>query len=86
MQVRVAILHLFFSHNFNDSHNKEHVINYDIALYTLQNFVEWIHNEQRVDIYYHSIKVSMTKFLQDNFIELLNLLQPFQGASFIYAY
>lgn len=25
-----------FSHNFNDSHNKEHVINYDIALYTLQ--------------------------------------------------
>ncbi|XP_006618264.1 uncharacterized protein LOC102681085 isoform X1 [Apis dorsata] len=64
-----------FSHNFNDSHNKEHVINYDIALYTLQNFVEWIHNEQRVDIYYHSIKVSMTKFLQNNFIELLNLLQ-----------
>lgn len=25
-----------FSHNFNDSHNQEHVINYNIAQYTLQ--------------------------------------------------
>lgn len=25
-----------FSHNFNDSHNKEHVINYDVSLETLQ--------------------------------------------------
>lgn len=25
-----------FSHNFRDSHNKEHNINYDISLHTLQ--------------------------------------------------
>ncbi|OAD53490.1 hypothetical protein WN48_09830 [Eufriesea mexicana] len=64
-----------FSHNFSDSHNKEHTINYDIALHTLQNFVQWVHHEDCVYIDCHSIKVSMTKFMQDNFIELLNLLQ-----------
>ncbi|CAK9819909.1 hypothetical protein ANTPLA_LOCUS10422 [Anthophora plagiata] len=64
-----------FSHNFNDSSNKEHIINYDIDLCTLQNFVEWIHDDNHVDTYCHSIKSSMTKFMKDNFVELINLLQ-----------
>ncbi|XP_015433958.1 PREDICTED: uncharacterized protein LOC107189805 [Dufourea novaeangliae] len=65
-----------FSHNFNDSHSKEHSINYDIALPTLQNFVEWIHDDEEcVDVHCHSVKVSMTKFVEDNFTELLNLIQ-----------
>lgn len=65
-----------FSHNFNDSHNKEHVINYNIAQYTLQNFVEWVHNDTRVNIHYQSIKMSLIKFMQDkHFTGLLNLLQ-----------
>ncbi|XP_043252862.1 uncharacterized protein LOC122397643 [Colletes gigas] len=65
-----------FSHNFNDSHNKEHVINYDIPLATLENFVEWIHDDMdRVEIQCHSLKASMTKFVNKNFTELLSLLQ-----------
>ncbi|XP_031832366.1 uncharacterized protein LOC116426879 isoform X1 [Nomia melanderi] len=65
-----------FSHNFADSHNKQHIINYDIALSTLQNFIEWTPDDQeRVDIQCHSIKSSMTKFVKDNFEDLLNLLE-----------
>ena len=65
-----------FSHNFNDSHNKEHVINYDVSLETLQSFVDWVQDDKEcVDMYCHSIKDSMTKFVKDNFLELLNLLQ-----------
>ncbi|XP_060818137.1 uncharacterized protein LOC132908276 [Bombus pascuorum] len=65
-----------FSHNFNDSHNQEHVINYNIAEYTLQNFVEWVHSETRINIHYQSIKVCLLKFMQNkHFTDLLNLLQ-----------
>ncbi|XP_054000313.1 uncharacterized protein LOC128887879 isoform X1 [Hylaeus anthracinus] len=65
-----------FSHNFNDSHDKEHVVNYDISLSTLKSFVEWIHDDaEPVDVLCHPLKVSMSKFVKENFIELLNLLQ-----------
>nr|XP_034188910.1 uncharacterized protein LOC117608226 isoform X3 [Osmia lignaria] len=65
-----------FSHNFNDSHNKEYVINYNITFSTLQNFVEWIQDgEAPTYSQYNSIKVSLIKFIKHNFIELLNLLQ-----------
>ncbi|XP_076237312.1 uncharacterized protein LOC143181020 [Calliopsis andreniformis] len=65
-----------FSHNFNDSHNKEHVINYDIALNTLQSFIKWIEDEEECEHFYcHAIKTSLTEYLKDNFTELLNLLQ-----------
>ncbi|CAL7937239.1 unnamed protein product [Xylocopa violacea] len=64
-----------FSHNFNDSDNKEHVINYDIALCTLQNFVDWIHDENCSEMLCHFIKTSLAKFMRDNFVELLNILE-----------
>ncbi|XP_068971667.1 uncharacterized protein [Bombus flavifrons] len=65
-----------FSHNFSDSHSQEHVINYNIAQCTLQNFVNWIHTDTCVNIHYQPIKISMIKFMQDkHFTGLLNLLQ-----------
>ncbi|XP_050583093.1 uncharacterized protein LOC126918757 [Bombus affinis] len=65
-----------FSHNFSDSHNQEYVINYDIAQSTLQNFVDWVHNDRRISIHYQPIKISLIKFMQDkHFTGLLNLLQ-----------
>ena len=65
-----------FSHNFNDSHNKEYVINYNITFSTLQNFVEWIQDDEAPTYsQYNSIKVSLIKFIKHDFIELLNLLQ-----------
>ncbi|XP_076759991.1 uncharacterized protein LOC143428761 isoform X1 [Xylocopa sonorina] len=64
-----------FSHNFNDSDNKEHIINYDIALCTLQNFVQWIHDDNYSEVLCHSIKSSLTKFTRDHFLELLNILE-----------
>ncbi|XP_035739088.1 uncharacterized protein LOC118449050 isoform X1 [Vespa mandarinia] len=65
-----------FSPNFYDSRNKEHIINYDIASSTLQDFIEWIHDDERIIIELsHFIKSSMVKYKTDNFIDLLNLLQ-----------
>nr|XP_012136463.1 PREDICTED: uncharacterized protein LOC100881378 isoform X1 [Megachile rotundata] len=65
-----------FSHNFNDSHSNEHVINYNVTFCTLQNFVEWIHDDETpVYMHYSPVKVSMIKFIKNNFTELLSLLQ-----------
>lgn len=65
-----------FSHNFSDSHSNEHVINYNVTSCTLQNFVEWIDDDETpVDVQYSPVKVSMIKFIKDNFTELLSLLQ-----------
>ncbi|KOC59323.1 hypothetical protein WH47_11509 [Habropoda laboriosa] len=65
-----------FSHNFSDSSSKEHIINYDIDLWTLQSFVNWIHDDDHLfNINCHSRKGSMIQFLKNNFVELLNLLQ-----------
>lgn len=64
------------SHNFSDSQNKEHVINYDITLSTLQNFIEWIHDSEHILVENsYPIKSSMIKYEKDNFADLLNLLQ-----------
>ncbi|KAK2588752.1 hypothetical protein KPH14_001636 [Odynerus spinipes] len=64
------------SHNFSDSQNKEHVINYDITISTLQNFIKWVHDTEHVVIENsYSIKSSMIKYEKDNFADLLNLLQ-----------
>ncbi|KAF7393986.1 hypothetical protein HZH68_010805 [Vespula germanica] len=68
--------HCLFSPNFYDSQNKEHIINYDITSSMLQNFIEWIHDDERVLIELcYFIKSSMVKYKTDNFIDLLNLLQ-----------
>ncbi|XP_033334156.2 uncharacterized protein LOC117224998 [Megalopta genalis] len=65
-----------FSGNFNDSNSKEHTINYDISLFILKSFVEWIHDDDECeDFHCHSIKQSMTKFMGDNFTDLIYLLQ-----------
>lgn len=65
-----------FSHNFSDSHSQEHVINYNIAQCTLQDFVDWVHNSTYVNIHYQPISLSLIKFMQDrHFTGLLDLLQ-----------
>ncbi|KAL2714309.1 uncharacterized protein V1478_016866 [Vespula squamosa] len=68
--------HCLFSPNFYDSQNKEHIINYDITSSTLENFIEWIHDDERVLIEHcYALKCSMVKYRTDYFTDLLNLLQ-----------
>ncbi|XP_076640899.1 uncharacterized protein LOC143352364 isoform X2 [Halictus rubicundus] len=65
------------SGNFSDSHNKEHTINYDIALPTFKDFIEWVHDDKEEHRYAdcYNIKQSMTKFMKDNFEYLIDLLK-----------
>lgn len=64
-----------FSDNFNDFRKKEHIIHYDIDLATLENFIEWVHDDSRADTCCRFLKVSMTKFANGDFAGLLNLLE-----------
>lgn len=63
--------------SYSSTKDKEHVVNYDISLSTLQYFVEWIHdNGDYIETRGRPIKQSMLKFLNDNLLsDLLNLLQ-----------
>ncbi|XP_017879181.1 uncharacterized protein LOC108624420 isoform X2 [Ceratina calcarata] len=63
------------SPNFNDSRKEEHIINYNICLHTLKNFIEWVHDDSCADICHNRLKVSMEKFANRRFAELLNLLE-----------
>ncbi|KAI4498911.1 hypothetical protein M0802_006086 [Mischocyttarus mexicanus] len=65
-----------FSPNFNNTSNKEHIINYSIDPFTLQNFVEWIQNDTEImmDSNYF-VKSSMVKYKMGNIEDLLNLLE-----------
>ncbi|XP_014203913.1 uncharacterized protein LOC106636133 [Copidosoma floridanum] len=64
-----------FSHNFSDSKDNEQIVNYKVEPMVLQDFCDWIEEDSPSSDESHQIKISLQKFLSDNFDCLKQLLE-----------
>ncbi|XP_043493130.1 uncharacterized protein LOC122518326 isoform X2 [Polistes fuscatus] len=65
-----------FSPHFYNTPKKEHIINYNIDLFTFQNFIEWIQDDTEISMECNNfVKSSMLKYKTENIKDLLNLLE-----------
>ncbi|XP_014607627.1 PREDICTED: uncharacterized protein LOC106788675 isoform X2 [Polistes canadensis] len=65
-----------FSPHFYNTPKKEHIINYNIDLFTFQNFIEWIQDDTEISMECsYFVKSSMLKYKTENIKDLLNLLE-----------
>ncbi|KAG7207022.1 hypothetical protein KM043_000911 [Ampulex compressa] len=65
-----------FSHGFKDSEEKEHILNYQIESHVVQDFANWINNDEYSKNHpFERIKLCMIKFLNDRFKDLMSLLR-----------